>query len=254
MLFNNAHDILWIKYSKENIRQKFPDFLQFCKTIKVENENDYGVSDVLEDTDTLLEEITEETSEDLSPLDYEFYEILREGNVITEEELREYIRKEKKRKTSNEPEIYNTQDGYILHFDQRAIYVDDIIRTALKLYYHVNDEVLYYIEPLFYAILEKDLDMNEGTIHNYTVFIQDIISIPHTILDRMRNALKEFAEIEEVKEFLKRDMPSDVKPLSYAILSFLYKITEKVRKSPKESGEQYNYIEIFKAALKCRVR
>jgi hypothetical protein len=96
--------------------------------------------------------------------------------------------------------------------------------------------------------------MNESTIHNYTAFIQDTISIPHVILDRMRNALKEFAEIKEVKEFLKRDMPSDVKSLSYAILDFLYKITEKIRKSPRESEEQYNYMEIFKAALKCRVR
>jgi hypothetical protein len=254
MLFNNAHDILWIRYSQENIKQKFPNFLQFCKTIKVENENDYGISDVLEDSDTLLEEIIEETSEDLSPLDYEFYEILREGNVITEEEFREYIRKEEKRKTSNEPEIYSTQDGYILYFDQRVIYVDDIIRMALKLYYHVNDEVVYYIEPLFHAVLEKDLDMNESTLYDYAVFIQDIISIPHVILDRMRNALKKFADIEEAKEFLKRDMPSDVKSLSYAILDFLYKITEKMRKSPKRSNQLYDYVEIFKAAFRCRVR
>lgn len=251
MPFDNAHDIIWIRYSQENIQQKFPYFLRFCKTIKVENKNDYGANDVFEDASMFLEE----EEENLSLLDFEFYETLREGNVITEEEAREYIRREIRGKASNKPTVYNTQDGYIIHFDQRVIYVDDVIRTALKLYYHVDDEVVYYIEPLFYAILEKDLDMNESTIYNYTSFIQDIISVPNVILDRMKNVLREFTEMEEVKEFLRRDIPLDTKFLSYAILDFLYKITEKIRKSPKRSNQLYIYLEIFKAVfIKCRGR
>jgi hypothetical protein len=250
MLFDNAHDIIWIRYSQENIQEKFPYFLRFCKTIKIENKNDYGVNDVFEDVSMFLEE----EEENLTQLDLEFYETLREGTVITEEEAMEYIRKEKRRKTSSDPNVYNTQDGYIIHFDQRVIYVDDVIRTALKLYYRIDDDVLYCIESLFYAILEKDLGINENTIYNYAVLIQDIISVPHVILYRMKNTLKEFAEIEEVKEFLERDMPSDVKSLSYAILDFLYKITERMRKSPKRSNQLYNYLEIFKVVFRCRGR
>jgi hypothetical protein len=96
--------------------------------------------------------------------------------------------------------------------------------------------------------------MNESMLYNYTIFIQDIISAPELIIDRVKNALKEFAEIEEVKEFLRRDIPSDTKFLSYAILDFLYKITERMRKSPRGSNQLYNYLEIFKTVFKYRGR
>jgi hypothetical protein len=243
MLFDNAYNIVWIRYSQENIQEKFPYFLRFCKTIKVENKRDYGSNDVFEDASMFLED----EEENLSLLDLEFYEILREGNVITEEDAIEYIRKEKRMRSGNEIKVYNTQDGYILCFDQRVVHVEDVIRTALKLYYRIDDEVVYYIEPLFYAILEKDLEMNESMLYNYTIFIKDIISNSDLVLDKVKTALREFTEIEEVKEFLKRDIPSDAKFLSYAILDFLYKIIEKMRKSPKRSNQLYNYLEIFKA-------
>lgn len=252
MLFDNAHDILWIRFSQENIQEKFPYFLRFCKTIKVENERDYSTNNIFEDAIMFLED--EEEEENLSPLDLEFYEILREGNVITEEDAIEYIRKERRIRAGNEIKVYNTQDGYLLCFDQRAVYVEDVIRTALKLYYRIDDEVVYYIEPLFYAILEKDLDMNESMLYNYTIFIKDIISNPDLLLDKVKTALREFAEIEEVKEFLIRDIPSDAKFLSYAILDFLYKIIERMRKSPKGSNQLYNYLEIFKAVFKCGIK
>ncbi len=244
MLFTNAHDIIQIRYHQQDIQEKFPYFLRFCKTIMVENTDNYEMNDIFEDASIFLED-----AEELSPLDYEFYETLREGNVITDKESVEYIRKEIRRKAGNDFTVYNTQDGYIIHFNQRVIYVDDVIRTSLKLYYRVDDKVLCYVESLFYAILEQNLNMNEITIYNYTTFIQNVISNPNTVLSRIKKSLREFAEIEEVKEFLERDMLSDTRFLSYTILEFLYKITEKIRKSPNKSNQLYNYLEIFKAVF-----
>jgi hypothetical protein len=238
-MFNNAHGLIWLKFSHEKIGKKFPEFLGFCKTIEIaDSEN--GNKDI---------------KDDLSSIDYKFYKTLLEGGVITKREFRSYIIKERKVKMDTDPEIESTDRGYILHFNQKNIYVDTILRTAAKLYFGIDNETWNKVEPLFYAILECDLDMNEDDIHVYIGLLNDIeidpIQTSNYIVNRLKR-LEEFKNIRNIKDVIGTSALLDnEEALSKSLVEFLLETIEKIRKSKKKSKELKKNVAILKAIMSC---
>jgi hypothetical protein len=238
-MFNNAYGLIWLKFSHEKVGKKFPEFLRFCKTIEIaDSEN--GNTDI---------------KDDLSSIDYKFYKTLLEGGVITKREFRLYIIKERKVKIDTDPEIESTDRGYILHFNQKNIYVDTILRTAAKLYFGIDNETWNKVELLFYAILECDLDMNEDDIRVYIGLLNDIeidpIQTSNYIVNRLKR-LKEFKNIRNIEDVIGTSALLDnEESFSKSLVEFLLETIEKIRKSKKKSEELKKNVAILKAIMNC---
>jgi hypothetical protein len=237
-MLDTAYEIIWIRY--DNASEKFPGFMKFCKKIKITSSgyNDFGEPENLNEND---------------PLSYEFYKVLYEGRVITKEQFSKYTGKGKALATFTDPKIEETDDGYILHFNKKKIYLEEIIRASAKLYFCVEDDMWNKIEPLFYAILECDLDMDEDTIYKYIAFLYDVEMIPswvaYDIADRLSD-LEEYKDANSIEDIIGADIPSlDDETASKFLLDFLLKAIEKVRKSRKNKEELKKNVEILKAII-----
>jgi hypothetical protein len=234
-MFNNAYGLIWLKFSREKIGTKFPEFLRFCKTIEIADSKN-GNTDI---------------KDDLSSIDYKFYKILLEGRVITKREFRSYIIKERKAKIDTDPEIESTDRGYILHFNQKNVCVDIILRTAAKLYFGIDNEAWNKVESLFYAILECDLDMNEDDIHVYIGLLNDIemdpIQTGNYIVNRLKR-LKEFKNIRNIKDVIGTRLDNE-EALLKSLVEFLLETIEKIRKSKKKSEELKKNVAVLKAIM-----
>jgi hypothetical protein len=240
-MLDTAYEIIWIRY--ENANEKFPGFMEFCKKIKI-------TSSGYDDTSNFREP---ENVNKNNLLSYEFYKVLYEGGVITKDQFNRYTGKEKTLTISSDPQIERTDDGYILHFRRKRIYLDEIIRVSAKLYFHVKDDMWDKIEPFFYTILDCNLDMDESVIYKYIAFLYDVEMIPswvaYDIFDRLSD-LDDYKDIEDLKDVIGVDVLSkDDETASKILLDFLLEAIEKVRKSKKNSEELKKNVDILKAII-----
>jgi|GEM_PF-5981128 len=243
-MFDSAYSIIWLSPFYEKIEKKFSLFLEFSREVEVEYEDsEYENTEIFDDI----------TKDALSPIDYKFYEVLFEGGVITEKDFHSYIAKEKmertKAKLDEEPIVTKRGDGYTFCFRQKPT-DNAVINAVAKTYFGVNDKAWhYYIESLFYAILEDDLDMDEDNIYVYTMLLTEIEMDPEyagkIIVDKLK-VLDEFKDIKDIKDVIGVSLEGE--ELSKALLDFLLEAIENVRKG---KGEEFNKSEtILKAILK----
>jgi hypothetical protein len=246
-MLDTAYGVIWIRFG-DNINDKFPGFMKFCKRIKI-------TSSGYDDAPNFKE--PENINKD-DPLSYEFYKILHEGGVITKDEFGRYIGKEKTLTISTDPQIERTDDGYILYFNRKRIYLEEIIRASAKLYFGIKDDMWDKIEPFFYAILDCNLDIDESNIYKYIGFLYDIDMIPswvaYDIADRLTD-LDDYKDMNSVKDVIGVDVLSeDDETASKILLDFLLEAIERVRKSKKDSEELKKNAEILKAIIGIKNR
>jgi hypothetical protein len=234
-MFYSAYELIHLRFLREKIEKKFYKFLEFCKTIEVNNFEDEN-----KNTNTL------ENIDNLSSIDYKFYEILHKGGVITKEEFRSYITKEKAKNSKT-----------TLNFEVKTIYVEPILREAVKLYFGIDDETWNKVEPLFYAILERDLDMNEDDIYAYINLVANIETNPvqasNYIVNRLKT-LEEFRNIKDIRDAIGNVSLNDKEALSKSLLKFLLEVIEKIRKNKKKSEELKKNATILKAITKLSLK
>jgi hypothetical protein len=235
-MFYSAYELIYLRFLREKIEKKFYKFLEFCKTIEVNNFEDEN-----KNINTL------ENIDNLSSIDYKFYEILYKGGVITKEEFRSYITKEKAKINSKTT----------LNFEVKTIYVEPILRKAVKLYFGIDDETWNKVEPLFYVILERDLDMNEDDIYAYINLVTNIEANPvqasNYIVNRLKT-LKEFRNIKDIRNVIGNVSLNDKETLSKSLLKFLLEVIEKIRKSKKKSEELKKNATILKAIMELSLK
>jgi hypothetical protein len=234
-MFYSAYELIHLRFLREKIEKKFYKFLEFCKTIEVNNFEDEN-----KNTNTL------ENIDNPSSTDYKFYEILYKGGVITKEEFRSYITKEKAKNSKT-----------TLNFEVKTIYVEPILREAVKLYFGIDDETWNKVEPLFYAILERDLDMNEDDIYAYINLVANIETNPvqasNYIVNRLKT-LEEFRNIKDIRDAIGNVSLNDKEALSKSLLKFLLEVIEKIRKNKKKSEELKKNATILKAITKLSLK
>jgi hypothetical protein len=242
-MFDSAYSIIWLSPFYEKIEKKFSLFLEFSREVEVEYEDSgYENTEIFDDI----------TKDALSPIDYKFYEVLFEGGVITEKDFHSYIAKEKmertKAKLDEDPDVIRRGERYTFYFKQKPT-DNAVINAVAKTYFGVGDKEWHYIEPLFYAILENDLDMDEDNVYVYTMLLTEIEMDPEyagkIIVDKLK-VLDEFKDVENIKDVIGVSLEGE--ELSKALLDFLLEAIEKVRKG---KGEEFNKSEtILKAILK----
>jgi hypothetical protein len=223
------------------IEKKFSLFLEFSREVEGEYEDSgYENTEIFDDI----------TKDDLSPIDYKFYEVLFEGGVITEKDFHSYVAKEKRKvKLDEKPNVIRIGERYTFYFRQKPT-ANAVINAVAKTYFGVGDEEWHnYIEPLFFAILENDLDMDEDNIYVYTMLLTDILIDPEyagkIIVDKLK-VLDEFKDIKDIKDVIGVSLEGE--ELSNALLDFLLETIEKVKKG---ECEEFNKSEtILKAILK----
>jgi len=224
-MFDTAYEFIWIRFASDNI-SKLPGFTEFCKNIKVVS------------------------SENSNTLNYDFYNTLYKGGIITKDEFTKYVENEKLKSVN--PKVEPTDNGYTLYFNKRTIYIEEIIKSSAKLYFGINDDVWDKVEPLFYAILERNLGMDEDVIYNCIGFLYDVETIPFYVAEDITNrlaSLDEFKNIKSIKDVIGVDVFSkDEKTASKILVNFLLQLIEKIRKS-KDSKELKRNISMFKAVI-----
>jgi len=80
--------------------------------------------------------------------------------------------------------VIKTENNYILRTKQ-PVYVDAILHTVAQLYFGVDNDMWSKIEPLFYAILKRNLDMNDENIKVYVDLLSSIEMDPLYTADRI---------------------------------------------------------------------
>jgi hypothetical protein len=201
-----------IQHSKyyDILEEKFHLFLDFSKEIEIR----YPTEDI----------------------DHEFYKILYEGGVISKEEMLSYIDKKPKKEATIDTDN-------IIHFHEKPTDYE-LLNKLAKIYFGVSESDWKYVEPMFYAILEKGLDLDEDNIYVYTMLLIDISIDPEdagkTIVDKLK-VLDEFRDIEEIKDVIGKEL--EWEELSKALIDFLLEHIEK-------SVEDSRNLEILKAVLK----
>jgi len=122
-----------------------------------------------------------------SRADYSKYEKMYEDGLISLKELKNFVSKEEKRKMEESRKSINvikTENNYILRTKQ-PVYVDAILHTVAQLYFGVDNDMWSKIEPLFYAILKRNLDMNDENIKVYVDLLSSIEMDPLYTADRI---------------------------------------------------------------------
>jgi hypothetical protein len=169
-------------------------------------------------------------------IDYKFYKILYEGGVITKEEMLSYVGKLGKDNTT-----INTE--YVISFNEKPTEYK-LLSTLAKLYFGVSESDWKYVDPLFYAILNKGLDLDEDNIYVYTMLLTDIFIDPEEAGKDIVNKLKdldEFRDIEDIKDVIGKQL--EWEKLSKALIDFLL---DHVEKAIEDDGS----LKILKSILK----
>jgi hypothetical protein len=225
---DTAFGAIWLLPLK--IEKKMPRFVEFAKNLP-------------------LEYIGKEKEPDI---DYSKYERMYEDGLISKKELENFISKEEERKieeSKRSVQIVKTEKGYILRTKQ-PVYVDAILHTTAQLYFGVDANMWAKIESLFYAILERNLDMDDENVRVYIDLLSSIEMDPlYTadiiIVDKIRR-LDEFKDVKDIRDIL-GNVSLDKESLSKALIEFLGKHIEIVRESKGEEFKRSK--EILKVVL-----
>jgi hypothetical protein len=192
------------------LEEKFHLFLDFSKEIEIK----YPTEDI----------------------DREFYKILYEGGVISKEEMLSYIDKKPKR------DITIDTDNTIYFHEKPTDY--ELLSKLAKVYFGVSESDWKYVEPMFRAILDKGLDLDEDNIYVYTMMLIDISIDPEEAGKDIVNKLKtldEFRDIEGIKDVIGKKL--EWEELAKALIDFLIDHVEKAIEDDRS-------LEILKAVLK----
>ncbi|MBX0310713.1 MAG: hypothetical protein JHC31_02725 [Sulfurihydrogenibium sp.] len=224
---DTAFGVLWLLSLK---LEKMPRFMEFAKNLPLEYID----------------------KEEENEFDYSKYEKMYENGLISKKEFEEIIYKEEGRQLEEDKksvEAVKTKNGYILRTKQ-PVYVEAVLHTTAQLYFGVNIKTWEKIQPLFYAILERNLDMNDENIKVYIDLLSSIEMDPlytadRIILDKIRR-LDEFKDIKDIRDVI-GDVSLDKENLLKALMEFLNKHIEIVREG---KGEEFRRSkEILKAVL-----
>jgi hypothetical protein len=223
---DTAFGAIWFLPLK--IEKKMPRFMEFAKNLPLEY--------VGKEDDT----------------DYSKYERMYENGLISKKELEKIVSEEEERKMEENKrsvEVVKTESGYILRTKQ-PVYVEAILHTTAQLYFGVDANMWTKIEPLFYVILERNLDMDDENIRVYIDLLSSIEMDPfytadRIIVDKIRR-LDEFKNVKDIRDIL-GNVSLDKESLSKALIEFLSKHIEIARES---KGEEFRKSkEILKAML-----
>jgi len=201
-----------IRYSKyySILEEKFHFFLNFTKEVAVKYKTN---------------------------IDNDFYKVLYEGGVISKKDMLSYISKTSERSTA-----FVDADNVIQFNEKPTDYV--LISTLAKIYFGVSDNDWQYVEPMFRAVLDKGLDLDEDNIYVYTMLLIDIFVDPeyagNIIVDKLK-VLDEFRDIEYIDDVIGKKL--EWEELIRALINFLL---EHVEKAVKDSRSQ----EILKVVLR----
>lgn len=187
-----------------------------------------------------------------SDADYSKYEKMYEDGLLSKKELEKIISEEEEKRieeSKRSVKVVKTEKGYILRTKQ-PVYVDAILHTTAQLYFGVDANVWAKIEPLFYAILERNLDMDDENVKVYIDLLSSIEMDPlytadRIIVDKLRR-LDEFRDIRDIRDVL-GDVSLDKESLSKALIEFLNKHIEIVREGKGDEFKRSK--EILKAVL-----
>lgn len=234
-----AYGIMKLSPLYEKLEMKFPRFLEFSKGVFIEYLEDDLHSD--DDLDDLFDQINH-------------YETLYENGEISRKEFEVYVLNEEKRKSEarrkKKLKIIQKKGRYILYLKRTLIVVDTVVDTVAKTYFcRGNDELWDKTEMLFYAILERNLDMNEENLHVYVELLSyihdDTAYAEKVLVDRLRK-LDEFRNAKDIKDVLK-NVSLDNNALSKSLTEFLLRHARRVLES---KGDEFRRSkEILKAIL-----
>jgi hypothetical protein len=140
--------------------------------------------------------------------DYSKYEEMYENGLISKKEREKLVSEEEERKMEKNKrsvKVVKTKSGYILRTKQ-PVYVEAVLHTTAQLYFGINANMWEKIEPLFYAILERNLDMDDENIRVYIDLLSSIEKDPlytadRIIADKIRR-LDEFKDIKDIRDIL----------------------------------------------------
>ncbi|MBX0312961.1 MAG: hypothetical protein JHC31_14555 [Sulfurihydrogenibium sp.] len=185
-------------------------------------------------------------------IDFSKYEKMYEDGLISKKEFEEIFSKEEKRKMEEDKksvEAIRTESGYILRTKQ-PVYVEAILNATAQLYFGVDANTWEKIEPLFHAILERNLDMDDENVRVYIDLLSYIETDPlytadRIIVDKIRR-LDEFKNAKDIRDVI-GDTSLDKENLSKALMEFLNKHIETVREGKGEEFKRSK--EILKAVL-----
>jgi hypothetical protein len=223
---DTAFGAIWFLPLK--LEKKMPRFVEFAKTLPLEY-----------------------TGKE-SDADYSKYEKMFENGLISKKELEKVISEEEEKRieeSKRSVKVVKTEKGYILRTKQ-PVYVDAILHTTAQLYFGVDANMWAKIEPLFYAILERNLDMDDENVKVYIDLLSSIEMDPlytadRIIVDKLRR-LDEFRDIRDIRDVL-GDVSLDKESLSKALIEFLNKHIEIVREGKGDEFKRSK--EILKAVL-----
>lgn len=200
----------------EKLEEKMPKLLEFAKKIPVEYEDD--------DFEVI----------------YERYAEMYYSGKITMEELNFYIAEEKKKreelsKAKGVKVVPNFDGGYVFYL-KKPVYLDLVVDTVAKLYFGINDDMWQYVKPLFYTILDQDLNLNEDNIQVYIELLSDIKADPiyaldRVIVDKLRR-LDEFKDVEDIKNAI----GVSTKDLSKCLIEYLLTTIKSVKENPESKA------------------
>jgi len=208
-------------YDKMEI--KFPKFLEFSKKVYIE----YLPGD--NKSHTLLDNRVSH------------YESLYENGIISKEEFNHYVSLEEKKISEAYKEklqVVQNVNGYVVYLKGRLIDVDALLHAVARFHFCMDKEDIWEkVEPLFYAILERNLEMNEENLHVYVEILSYIQSDPEyvserIIVDRLRK-LDEFKNIKSIKDVVKASSNNN---LSEALEQFL---TEHIKVVGEGKGDEF---------------
>jgi hypothetical protein len=223
---DTAFGAIWLLPLK--LEKKMPRFVEFAKNLPLEY-----------------------TGKE-SDADYSKYEKMYEDGLLSKKELEKVISEEEERRieeSKRSVKVVKTEKGYILRTKQ-PVYVDVILHTTAQLYFGVDANMWSKIEPLFYAILERNLDMDDENVKVYIDLLSIIEMDPlytadRIIVDKLRR-LDEFKDVRDIRDVL-GNVSLDKESLSKALIDFLNKHIEIVR---EEKGDEFKRSkEILKAVL-----
>lgn len=234
-----AYGVIWLSPFHEKMETLFPRFLEFSKKVSIE----YLPSNK-KDNDALFDRKASH------------YISLYENGVISKKEFEDYVlNEEKKRFEAHRKEklkIVPKKDGHILYLKRTLTNVDAVLNAVARTYFcESNDEIWDKTESLFYAILERNLDMNEENLHVYVELLSYIHTDPayaseRIIVDKLRK-LDEFKNVKDITDVIKDASLDNNNALSESLIAFLLGHIEKVRES--KGDEFIKSKEILKAIL-----
>jgi bacterioferritin (cytochrome b1) len=212
------------------MEKKMPRFVEFAKNVP-------------------LEYIEKEKK---AEFDYSEYEKMFEDGLISKKEFEEIVSKEEERQLEEDKrsvEAIKTKSGYVLRTKQ-PVYVEAVLHTTAQLYFGVDAKTWEKIQPLFQAILERNLDMNDENVKVYIDLLSYIETDPlytadRIIVDKIRR-LDEFKNVKDIRDVI-GDVPLDKENLSKALIEFLNRHIEIVSEGKGEEFKRSK--EILKAVL-----